>query len=77
MSGGRVISGYLYILQNMNKELENMIIKHFENETDTNEFSVNSHYLANKIDTYRENITQDFNDIYKELTKLTQLWLTT
>ena len=28
MSGGRVISGYLFILQNMNKELENMIIKH-------------------------------------------------
>ena len=73
MSGGRVIYGYSHILQNMNKELENMIIKHYNdnynNETRQNDLIKNTYYLSNQIQKHNEVVEQDFNDIYKELTE--------
>ena len=57
----------------MNKELENMIIKHYNdnynNETRQNDLIKNTYYLSNQIQKHNEVVEQDFNDIYKELTE--------
>ena len=72
MSHGSIISGYKYILENLYKELESHVLKIFNDLYDTktikNDLIKDADVIAEKIQTVKYTIEEDFNLIYEHVT---------